>query len=45
MWNVLYRIPIAIDMANHLFQWNKSGEVSNIHFCNNKCNHPEEYVM
>ena len=23
MWNVLYRIPIATDMANFLFQWKK----------------------
>ena len=52
MLNVLYRIPIAINMANCLFQWKKSYHDVKLnwrsqynHFWNNKYNHPEEYVM
>ena len=51
MWNVLYGIPIATDMANCLFQWKKSDHdvklnwINDIRFRNNNYNHPEEYVI
>ena len=42
MWNMLYLIPIT-DIANYLFQWKK--DISDIHVCNDKYNHPKEYVL
>ena len=38
MWNGLYHIPIATDMANCPFQWKKANanDINDIHFWNNK---------